>query len=73
MNPFQIRLVDPLGSSGPILLAGYRMLWQREIQVIRINIQRLVDPVEQLRVSESQAKGSLGTSDDLRVPVPPRV
>uniref|UniRef100_M1C4H4 Tetratricopeptide repeat protein 5 OB fold domain-containing protein n=1 Tax=Solanum tuberosum TaxID=4113 RepID=M1C4H4_SOLTU len=31
MNPFPDRLVDPLGSSGLIPLAGYRMLWQREV------------------------------------------
>ncbi|KAH0776087.1 hypothetical protein KY290_007498 [Solanum tuberosum] len=38
MNPFQIRLVDPLGSSGLILLAGYRMLWQREVDRCIITI-----------------------------------
>ncbi|KAH0775840.1 hypothetical protein KY290_007251 [Solanum tuberosum] len=38
MNPFQIRLVDPLGSSGPIPLAGNRMLWQREVDRCIITI-----------------------------------
>ncbi|KAH0669343.1 hypothetical protein KY285_023504 [Solanum tuberosum] len=31
MNLFHNRLVDPLSSSGPIPLAGYKMRWQREI------------------------------------------
>uniref|UniRef100_M1DFM2 Subtilisin-like seed-specific protein n=1 Tax=Solanum tuberosum TaxID=4113 RepID=M1DFM2_SOLTU len=38
MNPFPDRLVDPLGSSGPIPLAGYRMLWQREVDRCTIPI-----------------------------------
>ncbi|KAH0714072.1 hypothetical protein KY284_006977 [Solanum tuberosum] len=38
MNPFQIRLVDPLGSSCPIPLAGNRMLWQREVDRCIITI-----------------------------------
>ncbi|KAH0745194.1 hypothetical protein KY285_006851 [Solanum tuberosum] len=51
MNPFQIRLVDPLGSSGLILLAGCKMLWQREIQVSQISSLHVVDPAEHSRVS----------------------
>ncbi|KAH0646943.1 hypothetical protein KY284_034827 [Solanum tuberosum] len=38
MNPFQFRLVDPLGSSGLIPLAGYKMLWQREVDRCIITI-----------------------------------
>ena len=38
MNPFRNRLVDPLGSSGLIPLAGYKMLWQREVDRYIITI-----------------------------------
>lgn len=38
MNPSQGRQVDPLGSSGPIHLAGYRMHWQLEVDCCIITI-----------------------------------
>ena len=38
MNPFHNRLVDPLSSSGPIPLAGYRVRWQREVDRCIITI-----------------------------------
>ncbi|KAH0643918.1 hypothetical protein KY289_034892 [Solanum tuberosum] len=77
----RIRLVDPLGSSGLIPLAGYKMLWQREVDRCIITIALIFryprsaacTSLIQLSTPESvDVAGSVPTSisvtDELRKP-----